>query len=144
MIDQLITDLLNNIKTDLINSLQSKGITGTQTIAQIKITTSDDQQQLQIPGYLQIVETGRGPTGKNATPGSPPMIQRIQQWCQAKGIPDKAAWAIKKKIDKVGYPGKPGILTEPLSDDNINLRLNESSAQIADNLTTQILNTLNL
>jgi len=75
-------------------------------------------------------------------PGNPPMIQRIQQWCQAKGIPDKAAWAIKKKIDKVGYPGKPGLLTEPLGDDNINQRLNETSSDIADDLLNQILNSI--
>jgi len=142
--NDIITDLLTNIKTDLINSLQAKGITGTQTINQIQITTDGDSQQLQIPGYLQILETGRGPTPKNAPPGNPPMIQRIQQWCQAKGIPLKAAWAIKKKIDKVGYPGKPGILTDPLSDDNINLRLDESSAQIAENITDQILQNLPL
>jgi hypothetical protein len=140
----IITNLLTNLKTDLINSLQAKGITGTQTINQIQITNTGDSQQLQIPGYLQILETGRGPTPKNAPPGNPPMIQRIQQWCLAKGIPLKAAWAIKKKIDKVGYPGKPGILTDPLSDDNINLRLDESSAQIAENITDQILQNITL
>lgn len=142
--DQIISNLLNNLKTDLLNSLQAKGTTATQTINQIQITTDGDTQQLQIPGYLQILETGRGPTPKNAPPGNPPMIRRIQQWCQAKGIPDKAAWAIKKKIDKVGYPAKPGIITDALGNDNINARLNESSDQIAENITTQILNTLTI
>jgi len=142
--DQIITDLLNTLKIDLINSLQSKGTTATQTINQIQITTDGDNQQLQIPGYLQVLETGRGPTPKNAPPGNPPMILRIQQWCREKGIPDKAAWAIKKKIDKVGYPAKPGILTDALGDDNINTRLNQSSTQIADSITDQILNSLTL
>jgi hypothetical protein len=142
--DQIISNLLNNLKTDLINSLQAKGTTATQTINQIQITTDGDNQQLQIPGYLQVLETGRGPTPKNAPPGNPPMIQRIQQWCRDKGIPDKAAWAIKKKIDKVGYPAKPGILTDALGDDNINTRLNQSSTQIADSITDQILNSLTL
>jgi hypothetical protein len=134
-----ITQLLESLKTDLINSLQTKNITNTQ---EIKIITNDQTQQLQIPAYLQIVETGRKPTSKNAQPGNPPMIQRIQQWCRDKGIPDKAAWAIKKKIDKVGFPGKPGLLTDPLSDDNINKKLDQTLTQMANNISNQILNAL--
>jgi len=134
-----ITQFLQNIQTDLINSLQTKNITNTQNIT---ITANNQTQQLQIPSYLQIVETGRGPTSKNAQPGNPPMIQRIQQWCRDKGIPDKAAWAIKKKIDKVGFPGKPGLLTGPLGDDNINTKLDQTLEQMADNISNQILNAL--
>jgi hypothetical protein len=134
-----ITQLLESLKTDLINSLQTKNITNTQ---EIKIITNDQTQQLQIPSYLQIVEIGRKPTSKNAQPGNPPMIQRIQQWCRDKGIPDKAAWAIKKKIDKVGFPGKPGLLTDPLSDDNINKKLDQTLTQMANNISNQILNAL--
>ena len=136
-----ITQFLQSIQTDLINSLQTKtkNITNTQ---EINIITNNQTQQLQIPSYLQIVETGRGPTSKNAQPGNPPMIQRIQQWCRDKGIPDKAAWAIKKKIDKVGFPGKPGLLTGPLGDDNINTKLDQTLEQMADNISNQILNAL--
>jgi len=139
-----LTAVLENIKTDLLNSLQSKGVASSQTAQQITVTNTDNGAQLQIPGYLQIVETGRGPTSKNPVAGNPPMIVRILQWCREKGIPDKAAWAIKKKIDKQGFPGKPGILTEPLSDANINQRLGPALEQMADNLSTQILNAINL
>jgi hypothetical protein len=134
-----ITQFLESLQTDLINSLQTKNITNTQ---RIKIITNYQTQQLQIPSYLQIVETGRAPTSKNAQAGNPPMIQRIQQWCLEKGIPAKAAWAIKKKIDKMGYPGKPGLLTDPLGDDNINTKLEQSLEQMADNISNQILNAL--
>ena len=136
-----ITEALTNLKTDLTHSLQSKGSIATgNTVQQITITQNGNQTQLQIPAYLFELENGRKPTGKNATPGNPPMIQRILQWCRAKGIPDKAAWAVKKKIDKVGYPGKPGIISEPLGNDNINARLDESLTKLADNITTDILN----
>jgi hypothetical protein len=138
-----IIQALENLKTDVLTSLQSKGSTATgQTEQQIKTINNGNNIQLQLPAYLLELEKGRGPTSKNATLGNPPMIQRIQQWCRAKGIPDKAAWAIKKKIDKVGYPGKPGILSEPLGIDNINLRLNQSLQKMADNITTEILNNL--
>lgn len=144
MTNDHITTLITALKTDLINSLQSKGITSDQTISQIKITGNGNQQQLQVPGFLQIVEKGRGPTSSNPVPGNPPMIQRIKQWCREKGIPDKAAWAIKTKIDKIGYAGKPGTLSQPLGNENISNRLNEASEQIADELLTQILNTINI
>ena len=133
-----IPQLLENLKTDLTNSLQTQNITPKN----ITITTNGNTAQLNIPSYLQIVETGRKPTSKNAQPGNPPMITRIQQWCREKGIPDKAAWAIKKKIDKYGYPGKPGLLTNPLGDDNINTKLNQTMEQMAGNITNQILNAL--
>lgn len=144
MTNDHLTTFITNLKTDLINSLQSKGITGTQTIAQINEVNNGNRHQLQIPAYLQIVETGRRPTSQNPIPGDPPMIVRIKQWCAEKGIPDKAAWAIKKKIDKVGYAGKPGTLSGPLGDENINLRLTQASEEIAVELLTQILNTINI
>ena len=144
MTNDHITNLITSLKTDLINSLQSKGITSDQTISQIKTINNGNQQQLQIPGYLQIVEKGRGPTGSNPIPGDPPMIQRIQQWCREKGIPDKAAWAIKTKIDKVGYAAKPGTLSQPLGDENITNRLDQSAEQITEELITQILNSINI
>ena len=88
---QLI-QLLELLKTDIINSLQAAGSNASgQTAKQLAITQQDNTVQLELPGYMELLETGRGPTGPNAVPGDPPMIQRIQQWCREKGIPDKAA-----------------------------------------------------
>jgi hypothetical protein len=130
-----LTFFLESIRSDLINSMQAKGSSANgQTISQMTITSEGDKAQLQIPGFLQTLETGRGPTSKNAAPGLPPMIRRIKQWCQAKGIPEKEAWAIKKVIDKKGFKGKPGILTEPLSDENIDRRLKPIMESMADRL----------
>ncbi|MDR3693383.1 MAG: hypothetical protein P4L47_02020 [Mucilaginibacter sp.] len=136
--DQL-RQLLEQLKADVINSMQAAGSNATgQTSKQLTITQQDNILHLEVPGYMQLLETGRGPTGPNAVPGDPPMIQRIQQWCQAKGIPDKAAWAIKKSIDKKGFKGKSGILSEPLGDDNINSRLKTIMEAIAEEISTQV------
>jgi len=141
----ILFSFLNELKSDIIHSLQSKGKMATgQTAQQITVEGDGDKAQLNIPGYLQELETGRGPTSKNALPGNPPMIDRIKQWCQAKGIPDKAAWAVKKSIDKNGYKGTPGILSEPLSDDNINLRLNQQATQMANDITQNIADSIEL
>ena len=104
--------------------MQAAGVNTTdQTSKSLTIVTGDNSFQLQMPGYMKLLETGRGPTSANPVPGNPLMIQRIQDWCRANGIPDKAAWAIKKSIDKKGFKGRPGILSIPLGDDNINSRL---------------------
>jgi len=137
--DQLI-NLLELLKTDVINSMQANGRYATgQTAKQITVVEDGSNVQLQFPDYMQALETGRGPTSNDAVAGDPPMIQRIQQWCQAKGIPDKAAWAIKKSIDKKGYKGIAGILTEPLSDDNINLRLDPILDDIASSISEELM-----
>jgi hypothetical protein len=62
------------------------------------------------------------------------MIERIKQWCQAKSIPEREAWAIKRAIDKYGTKPKPGLLTEPLSDENIDRRLKPVMENMANEL----------
>ena len=138
MTNHQLTLFLESIRSDLINSLQSKGSVSQITISRITITAEGNKAQLQIPGFLQMLETCRGPTNKNASPGVPPMIQRIKQWCRAKGIPEREAWAIKKVIDKKGFKGKPGILTEPLSDENIDRRLKPIMESLANELIGSI------
>lgn len=134
-----LISFLESIKTDVIHSLQSKGKMATgQTAQQITIEGDDNKAQLTLPDYVIELEKGRGPTSSNAIPGNPPMIERIKVWCQAKGIPNKAAWAVKKSIDKKGYKGTPGLLSEPLGEDNINLRLNPVAEVMADNVTQAI------
>jgi hypothetical protein len=145
MTNDHLTNFLGSLKTDLIHSMQAKGKYATgQTAQQIIIEGDANNYQLNLPAYIQALETGRSPTGKNAIPGSPPMIDQLKQWCEAKGISDKAAWAIKKSIDKKGYRGTPGIISEPLSDANINLRLNQAADPMADALVQQIVNSIGL
>ena len=120
--------------------MQANGRNATgQTAKQLTITEDGAKVQLQLPGYMQLLETGRAPTGPDAVTGDPPMIQRIQQWCQAKGIPEKAAWAVKKSIDKKGFKGILGILTEPLGDNNIDLRLNQVMDSIAREISEELI-----
>ena len=145
MTNEPINEFLESLKADIIHSLQANGKMATgQTARQITIVSDGDSAQLSLPGYMQLLETGRAPTGANAVPGNPPMIDRIKEWCQAKGIPDKSAWAIKKSIDKKGYKGITGILSEPLGDANISLRLDPAAANIADTVAQHIVDSLGL
>ncbi|MFI5162938.1 MAG: hypothetical protein ACHQHN_16775 [Sphingobacteriales bacterium] len=143
MTNDTLSDFLESLKTDVIHSLQANGKIATgQSAQQITIVNNNDGSQLQLPGYMEILETGRAPTGPNPIAGNPPMIDRIKAWCAAKGVPDKAAWAIKKSIDKKGYKGTPGILSEPLGNDNINLRLNPTAEHIADESIQNIIDAI--
>jgi hypothetical protein len=140
-----IGGFLELLKTDIIHSLQANGKMATgQTAQQITVISDDDSARLEVPGYIQLLESGRGPTSADAIPGDPPMIERIKAWCQAKGIPDSAAWAIKHSIDKNGFKGVPGILSQPLGDDNINMRLAPAAEKIAGDIVQQIINSLGL
>jgi hypothetical protein len=138
-----LTDFLETLRADIIHSMQAKGKYATgQTAQQMVIVNEGNTAELQLPPYLQALESGRGPTGANAVAGVPPMIDRIKQWCQAKGIPDKAVWAIKKSIDKKGYKGTPGVLSEPLGNDNINIRLDQTAEKLADAIIQQIIDSI--
>ncbi len=140
-----LTDFLESLKTDVIHSLQANGKIATgQSAQQITVVNDCDKAQLQLPGSLHILETGRAPTGPNPIAGNPPMIDRIKEWCAAKGIPDKAAWAIKKSIDKNGYKGTPGILSGPLGEDNINRRLSPATEEMASTIVQNIIDSINL
>jgi hypothetical protein len=145
MTNDALTNFLESLKTDVINSLQANGKMATgQTGEQITVVSDGDSAQLQLPAYIRLLETGRAPTSPGSVSQDSPMIDRIKAWCQAKGIPEKAAWAVKKSIDKKGFKGIPGILSEPLSDDNINLRLNPAAENIADAIAQQIFDSIGL
>ncbi len=142
--DQLI-QFLETIKADIIHSLQANGSDSTGNMSKALTVVKDgNTYQLVLPGYLKLLETGRGPTSPDAAISNPPMIQRIQQWCREKGIPDKAAWAIKKSIDKNGFKGKPGIFSEPVSETNINMRINPVMDAMENTLAGHVIESLNL
>lgn len=141
----ILTNFLTAVRTDVVNSMQASGRFATgETIANIDVEATDSDGQITAPWWIDALEKGRKPTSSGATAGDPPMIDRIKAWCAAKGIDDKAAWAIKKSIDKKGYPGKPGVLTEPLSDDNINSKLDIALELIAANMQHEIADIFNV
>ncbi|HEY0245448.1 MAG TPA: hypothetical protein VGC01_07805, partial [Mucilaginibacter sp.] len=62
MNNEPLTQLLESLKTDVINAIQAKGKNATsQTEGQITIITDGNKAKMQLPGYLEILEKGRGP-----------------------------------------------------------------------------------
>jgi len=129
---EILNQLVNDIRTDIVTSMKQAGrFASGNTIDKMVIVPSDHKVQLVAPGYVDILERGRGPTDPNAAAGDPTLLTRIQAWCNDKGIDPKAAYAITKSIHKYGYKGKPGLLTDPLSQSNISIHTQAAAKNLA-------------
>lgn len=137
-IKSIIKEGVENIKNDVIHSMQSKNRVATgRTIEGMQVVETGDSIQLIAPENILALEFGRGPTRPDAPKGDPSLQQRIEEWVQAKGI-SANPFAITKKIHKDGYKGTPGVLSEPLSQDNVNTKLEEAAGKITSLFASQI------
>lgn len=133
------------LRTDLIKSLQSHNrVASGKTIDALEAVASGDHAQLLAPEHITALESGRKPTRQGAPKSDPPLIEIIKEWCASRGIDEGAAYAITKKIHEVGFEGTVGVLSEPLSDSNVNLRVDQAVGMLANILTTQLGNLLNI
>jgi len=143
---QIIENCLENIKTDVINSLQANGRYATgETVSELEVISDDTSGQLLAPLYIDALEFGRNPTSPNAVQGDPTVFEKIEDWIAAKGL-DLNPYAVTKNIHKNGYPGKPGVLTQPLeiAEKHIEDAMNEIAENEAEQLANlfDILNTI--
>lgn len=152
-IQPILTDIMNNIRTDVINSMQAHGQYATgDVIKQLETIVDGDTGQLTAPFWIWVLEFGRKPTRPGAAAGNPTLYQSICVWADAKGIPEFSTndkgqktnvWrAITAYIHKNGYLGKQGVLTEPLA--MAESRVNEAASQIAENYQKEILDLFNV
>ncbi|MDR3551215.1 MAG: hypothetical protein P4L31_07420 [Candidatus Babeliales bacterium] len=150
-----LNNIINAIKTDVINSMQAHGQYATgQSINQLETIVDGESGQLLAPFWIWALEFGRKPTSPGAAAGDPTLYQSICIWAAAKGIAEFSTndkgekinvWrAITAYIHKNGYPGKQGVLTEPLSDDNVNSRINEQMEVFADEQAKEVLDLFNV
>lgn len=132
----ILNDLVTAVRNDVIHSLQANGREATgATIKELQQATINNKVMLLAPSWITALENGRKPTPEGTPPSDPTLREALIPWLDARGIPQSAAYAVAKKIHQKGYKGTPGVLSEPLSDDNIN-RLAD---QAADNLATLLI-----
>ena len=142
---EILQGFVDTLKTDVINSMQAHGrYASGKTAREITTNADDNASELSAPEYIDKLEDGRGPTSPGAPAGDPTVFEQIKAWCAIRGIDEKAAYPIAKSIHKYGYKGKPGVLTEPLGEDNINNRLNNTLEQLADNEVDSFLESLGI
>ena len=138
--NDILNEIITEIENDIIHSLQQNDrIASGKTIAEFTTTVAGDRAQLIVPKYLDALEYGRSPTRPDAPKSDPTLFEAIQEWCKARGIDEGAAYAITNKIHKKGYEGTPGILTEPLSDDNLGAIMERGMTKVADLMGSDIL-----
>lgn len=96
-----ILDIYGSIGEQLLKDAIDKVSATHRTVQSIRheVTSSDTWDRLQFIGrkYIQALETGIKPSGKNP---SPDMIEFLTEYAQARGMedPKSAAWAIAKTI----------------------------------------------
>lgn len=131
-VQKSLLQVVTSLRLDLIKSFAlANRVASGKTESEIEATATDRSAQLTGPYYIYALQDGRKPTKEGAPAGDPTLFEQIKEWCQIKGIEPQYAYPITKKIHEEGYPGTPGLIDEPLSDDNINKYLNEALGDIA-------------
>jgi len=141
----ILKEIPDKLIIDLTNSIQAKGKSASgKTIAALESAANDDSSKLLAPKHITALEAGRKPTRPGAPTGDPTLLEIIKDWCQVRGIDEGMAYPITKNIHEKGYPGTPGVLTEPLGNANVNKRVDESLGKLAALVTNEFGNLLGL
>jgi len=128
----ILSEVTGSLATDLRRSLKEKDRYATgETDRQIETRQTEDTSQLVGPSHIYDLEFGK-------KKGTLPSEERIKAWCQARGIDLKRVDSIRAKIYLRGYRGRQGVITNPLSDSNINNTLNDKLNRLADLVTQSV------
>lgn len=140
---QAISKLLENVRAEIIDDQQTKGIRASgQSARSLKTKTREISGTIKgtLTGaaYFTFQEQGR-------RPGKMPPVQSIRDWIEAKGIqsdnPESLAWAIAKKIAKEGsdiYQNKrPALATQQIIEIEIEKSRPEINKAIFDYFRTE-------
>jgi hypothetical protein len=103
--DKIAQEVISGLKATM--KLKDRNATG-RTSASLFSEFDEGNMLLRIMGaeQWQYVEQGR-------SPGKQPPLNRIMEWCVAKGIPKEAAFPIARKIGQFGAPKDTMKAVEP-------------------------------
>jgi hypothetical protein len=126
---QVPEQLGEDLKQSLIRN--NRVATG-ETNRQIESIQTVDSAQLVAPDYIEDLEFGKK-AGSRSDYGS------LDRWIRARGLQEE--WTPKdldNHIFKFGWEGTKGVISEPLSDKNINDYLDINLEQLAIMIETKI------
>lgn len=137
----------NAIMAELIASMHRYGrVASGRTINAIELhVEGDSRMYISGPAYIFALEKGRKPTGATGPfprYGGLTFKESLKLWMAAKGIEAKAFYPIYRSINKKGFAGTPGVLTQPLSDQAIDKALDSNLGVLANLYVQQIANEL--
>lgn len=113
----IIRDFLETMKEGLIAYMDSENRNATgQSKSSIQVVNvTNSAGQLVGAAYIEYVFKGRAP-------GKLPPLNKIIDWCNARGIPRGVAWVIAKNIADAGtklWQSKRNIFDEIITDEKI-------------------------
>jgi len=123
-------------------SLESANRVATgKTNAAIRSESDANGFKVYAPNHITALQDGREPTKdktkkyKNVSESE--FFQSIVEWCRARGIDERAAYPIYRKVNEEGYEGTPNIIDDPIND-----IVNNTKFILAKEGKQQILNSL--
>lgn len=124
----ILAEVIELSKVDIVNSMQANDRVATgDTIKALEITKTDEGAKLMAPDYIDDLEFGSYGAKGNRKPVDP---ARLARWADARNYFGHQGY-LKNRLDAIGYEGRPGVLTQPLSDLNINTHANTKLAKLA-------------
>lgn len=97
---KLLNEWGADLVADVLAALASKNkIASGRLYKSLRLEVQDSLDELSLlvyeEDYGKYVDAGRGP-------GKMPPLEAIREWTRLKGIPERAAWPIARKIARVG------------------------------------------
>ena len=118
-IGNILTKGLDSLKNDITENLYKNNRVASGKSAKslkVKVEVKGDEIKGVLLGssVLEQLEFGRGST-KNA--GSTATWEReLRDWMRIRGIPESAFYPIWRKINRDGYKGTKGLVTDPITE----------------------------
>jgi hypothetical protein len=147
---QFLTSIMNDMKA--VMDSENMNATG-KSRDSFKVEVDGFTGILYGPSHINVLESGRGPT-RGGKGGGVPLVQRILQWIQAKGIQardgitqQQLAYAITNKIHREGTlryinKEKSGIISNVLTDQRFQSFFNTFAETTSNELFSNIVKKL--
>jgi len=117
-------------------SLESNNRVATgKTNAAIRSESDANGFKVYAPNHITALQDGRKPSSGGGSGAG--FFEDIIEWCRARGIDERAAYPIYRKINREGYEGTPNVIDDPIND-----IVNNTKFILAKEGKQQILNSL--
>lgn len=141
-LDKIATEIENEIRANLVAYNRNASGNASRSLRH-EITPTNLGQKVTIYGasYLYQLEYGRGATKSGG--GQKFTVQMIADWIVAKGLSydiplQSLAYLIWRKINRVGYEGSKGVITDAINPQKISTYLKQVGGEVTKTLVKDL------